>query len=304
MSFDLKNLQLFSRVAALGAIGRAGAEFNLSPTNATQRVKALEAELGVKLLNRTTRAVSLTPDGEILLEYSKRILGDAEDARRVLSQTASHVSGQLRVAASSSFAKSHIVPFIPDFLEQYPEVKLDLNFSDLMVDIVQEGYDLAFRIGELAPSSLLAQKVDSNPRMLVASRAYLDRAGVPRAPQDLVNHACLPFGSSNLWHLLGPDGVSHDIRVNGPVSVNLGDAIGEWVLAGVGIGQASLWHAGPDIQSGALVRVLPDYRVGPDTNIWAIRPPGRMMHARVKAFLDFMQTRIVATNKSRYGDLI
>lgn len=130
MGFDLKNLDLFVRVATLGAIGRAGAEFGLSPTNTTQRLQSLEADLGAKLLNRTTRAVSLTPDGEIFLDYAKRILNDAEDARSALSQTGRNVSGKVRVTASASFARSHIVPFVPCFLAQYPEVSLDLDFSD------------------------------------------------------------------------------------------------------------------------------------------------------------------------------
>ncbi|MDX2454357.1 LysR family transcriptional regulator [Desulfosarcina sp.] len=177
MSFDLKNLELFVRLAALGAIGKAEAEFKLSATNATLRIKALETDFGVKLLNRTTRAVSLTPDGEILLEYAKRILDDVEDARLVLSQTTQSVSGVLRVTASASFGRSHIVPFVQEFLGKFREVTLNLNLSDANVDIVKHGYDLAFRIGEFAPSSLLAQRVDENPQWLVAAPDYLARAG-------------------------------------------------------------------------------------------------------------------------------
>lgn len=304
MSFDLKTLELFVRVAALGAIGRAGAEFDLSPTNASQRIKALEAELGVKLLNRTTRAVSLTPDGEVLLENAKRILDDLEDMRTVLTQSKDAVSGTLRVTASASFARAHIVPFIPEFLAAYPQISLDLNLSDIVVDIVEQGYDIAFRIGPLAPSSLLAQKIDANTEWLVASPEYLEKAGSPQTPQDLSHHACLTMGKMQKWHLQGADGTVHDVPVNGPVTVNLGDAIGDWVVAGVGIGRAALWHAGPDLAAGRLVRVLPDYDVAPQSSIWAVRPPGRMMPARVRAFMSFMQDKIIATNRARYGDLL
>lgn len=306
MAFDLKNLQLFVRVAALGAIGRAGAEFNLSSTNASQRIQALEADLNVKLLNRTTRAVSLTPDGELFLEHAKRILEDVEDARTALSQSADTVSGTLRVTASASFGRSHIVPFVPEFLRLYPHVTLDLNLSDAIVDIVEQGYDLAYRIGELEPSTLLAQKVDENPLILVASPDYLARAGAPETPQDLVQHDCMILGKAstwNSWQLKDTDGALHDIPVSGPVTVNLGDAIVDWVVAGLGIGLASLWHAGPDLQAGRLVPILPDYRVWPERKIWAVRPPGRLMPARVKAFMEFMQTRIVDTNQERYGNL-
>ncbi len=303
MSFDLKSLELFVRVATIGAIGRAGAEFNLSSSNATQRIKALESDLDVTLLNRTTRAVSLTPDGEIFLEHARRILDDVEDARLVLSHQAHNISGPLRVTASASFGRSHVVPYVPDFLSAYPDVTLDLNLTDTIVDIVDQGYDLAFRIGELAPSSLLARKIDENPQWLVAAPSYLDRAGTPQLPQDLGNHTCLPMGRARSWHLTSADGTRHEVPISGPVAVNMGDAIGEWVLAGVGIGLASLWHAGPDLRAGRLVRVLPDLRGWPDTNIWAVRPPGRLMSPRVKAFLTFMEERITRANRERYGGL-
>ena len=304
MSFDLKTLQLFVRVATLGAIGRAGAEFDLSATNASQRIKTLERDLGVTLLNRTTRSVSLTPDGEVLLENAKRILSDLEDVRTVLTQSKESVSGTLRVTASASFGRAHIVPFIPEFLELYPNVTLDLNLSDVVVDIVEKGYDMAFRIGPLAPSSLLAQKIDANPEWLVASPEYLAKTGQPQTPQDLSRHACLTMGKMQQWHLKGADGAVHDIPVSGPVTVNFGDAIGELVVAGMGIGRAALWHAGPDLMAGRLVRVLPDYDLVPESNIWAVRPPGRMMPARVRAFLSFMQEKIKATKQARYGGLL
>ena len=304
MSFDLKSLELFTRVAAIGAIGRAGQEFGLSTTNATHRIQALEAELGVKLLNRTTRAVSLTPDGETLLAHAERILDAVEDARRELSHTAATVTGKLRVTVSSTFGKSHIVPFVPEFMRLYPGISLDLNLTDAVVDIVEQGYDLALRNGELAPSSLLAQKVDDNPRMLVASPEYLERAGAPERPEDLAHHACLHFNWGRDWQLVDPEGQVYDIRVTSPLTLNLGEAVTSCVKAGMGIGQASLWHAGPDLRAGRLVQVLPGYRVWPETKIWAVRPPGRMMHARVKAFLEFMQARIIETNEERYGDLI
>lgn len=303
MSFDLKNLELFVRIAAIGAIGRAGAEFNLSATNASQRIQALEADLDVKLLNRTTRSVSLTPDGEIFLEHAKRIVEDVQDARTVLSHKAHSVSGRLRVTASATFGMSFIVPFVPEFLELYPDVELDLNLTDAVIDIVDQGYDLAFRIGELAPSSLLAQKIVEDARVLVAAPDYLARYGTPQTPEELIQHACLSFGDQTFWTLIGPDEETHEVRVSGPVTVTHGAAIHEWVLAGMGIANGSLWATGPEIRAGRLVRVLPEYRGWPETKIWAVRPPGRRMHARVKAFLDFMRDRIVATGRERVAGI-
>jgi len=307
MNLDLKNLKLFLRVATLGAIGRAGEEFNLSATNASQRIQTLESEVGVKLLHRTTRSVTLTPDGEVFVEHAKRILDDVEEARNVFSGNANAVQGTLRVTVSATFARSHVVPFVPEFLALYPDVKLELNLSDSMVDIVEQGFDVAFRMGELAPSSLLARKVDDNPTLLVASPAYLKKAGPLNTPEDLSHHACIPLGRTRTWQLKSindNDNTLHEIPVSGRIAVNLGDAISDWVQADMGIGQASLWHAGPDIRAGRIVPVLPDYQVWPKTKIWAVRPPGRLTPARVKAFLDFMQKRIRETNQSRYGNML
>ena len=260
MDFDLSSLRLFVRVAAVGAIGKAGAEFGFSSTNSSQRLQILESELQVKLLNRTTRAVSLTPDGEVFLEHAKRILEDVEEAQTALSYNAKLMQGTLRVTASASFGRTHIVPFVPEFLSLYPHVTLDLNLTDTVVDIVEHGIDLAFRMGELEPSSLLAQKIDDNPFLLVASPDYLERAGIPKVPEDLVQHACLLFGKATSWQLIGDDGSIHTVPVSGPVTVNLGDAVGEWVLSGLGIGMSAYWHSGPDLRAGRLVQVLPGYR--------------------------------------------
>lgn len=301
MSLDLRNLALFVRIAALGAIGRAGAEFGLSATNASHRIQALEADLGVELLHRTTRAVSLTPDGEVFVEHAKRVLDEAEDARASVQIDARSIKGVVRITASASFARTHIVPFVPEFLKAHPEIHMDLNLSDNIVDIVEQGYDVAFRIGDLDPSSLLARKMDNNPMCLVASPEYLERSGTPTSAKDLEKHVCLPFGRSNKWELRGPDGKVRKVAISGPLTVNHGDAIAACVLDGLGIGHGALWHAGPDLRAGRLVQVLPDHRFLTETKIWAVRPPGRVIPKRVQVFLDFIQEKIRATNQDRYG---
>lgn len=298
MGLDQKNLQLFDRVAALGAIGRAGAEFGLSATNASERIKALEAELGVTLFHRTTRAVTLTPDGELFLGYARRVLGDLEEARTLLTQGGAAVSGRIKVTAPATFGTSQILPYVPEFLALYPEVKVDIHFSDAVVDIVSEGYDLAFRIAELEPSSLKAQKVDVNPTWLVATPAYLARAGVPQTPQELAHHSCLPLGERRSWQLKGPDGQVHEVRVGGAVRSNLGNALMELALADLGICKISLWQAADHLRAGRLVRVLPAYSDLPALELWALRPPGKVMPARVKVFLDFIRDRIRAKNRT------
>lgn len=304
MHFDLKSLELFVRVAALGAIGRAGEELGLSSTGASQRLQTLETDLGAKLINRTTRQVSLTPDGTLFLAHAKHVLDAAEEAKSAMSNSAHTVRGILRVTASASFGRTHIVPVLPGFLDRYPNLHVDLHLSDTVVDIVEQGFDVAFRMGNLQPSSLLASKIDDNPVQLVASPAYLARRGVPETPQDLVDHVCLSLGRSRNWTFRAPDHREITVPVSGPLTVNLGDAVGEWVLAGVGIGQAALWHAGADIAAGRLVRVLPEFAVWPETKIWAVRPEGRIMSKRAHVFLNFIKSSIRAKNQEIYGDLL
>lgn len=304
MTLDLKSLELFVRTAALKGIGRAGEELGLSATNASLRIQSLEEELDSKLLNRTTRSVSLTADGEIFLEHAKRVLDDVEEAKTALSRMDVTLSGTLRVTAPASFARSHIVPFLPEFVAQYPNIVIDLHLSDRVIDIVEQGFDLAFRIGELAPSTLLARKIDDNPERLVASPDYIQTHGMPQTPADLKHHKCIPFGRQSTWKLKGPTDKIHSVRVSGPIMVDLGDAISDLVLAGMGIGQASLWRAGEDLRSGKLVPILADHCLVPDSKIWAVRPPGRILPKRVQAFLEFMQVQIRLTNSKCYGDLL
>ncbi|MGB7392689.1 LysR family transcriptional regulator [Marinomonas sp.] len=302
MNLEAKSLALFMRVAALGAIGRAGMEFNLSPTNASQRIQALEAELGVKLFHRTTRAVSLTHDGQVFIEHARRILDDIEETRNVFKGDAMQVQGTLKVAVSASFGRHYLVPFVPELLRLYPNLKLDIDFSDKRVDIVEQGFDVAFRMGELESSSLLARRIDDCPMVLVASPDYIARVGQPETVECLANHACIPFERLNTWRLKDRQGNLHEVFASGPVTINWGDAISELVEAGVGIGLAALWHVGPALREGRVVQVLPEYSFYPETNIWAVRPPGRLTPARVKVFLDFMEQKIRETNRMRYGD--
>lgn len=303
MSFDLITLRLVVTVDRLGAIGRAGADIGLSATNASQRLKDLEDDLGVQLFNRTTRKISLTADGEEFMAYAIRIVEAAEEARSALSQKAGKVTGTLRVTASATFGQSHIVPHLPEFFEAFPDVEIDLFLSDRVVDIVAGGYNVAFRIGDLATSSLLARKIDSNPVWMVAAPSYLARCGTPETPLDLANHSCLTLGEERGWVFQGPQGEMIEVCPNGPLRTNLGETVGHMALAGMGIARASLWAAGEDIRAGRLVPVLRDYHVLPEAQIWAVRPPERRQHARTRAFVDFMQTRIRETNRRIYGDL-
>ena len=304
MNFNLKTLQLFTRAAELGAIGRAGEDLSISATNASARIRALEEEAGTKLFHRTTRAISLTPDGELFLSHANRILDEVEDAKAALSTKKGKLRGELRLTAPVSFAKSHITPFIPEFLASHPDLSINLHLSDGVVDIVDQGYDLAFRIGNLAPSSLIARKIDDNPVHLVAAPSYLDRMGTPKVPNDLAQHNCFTLGNERKWRLQGETKEVFVVDARSQLRVNVGDAIAEWVLDGHGIGLASLWHAGPDLKAGRLRPVLPNFASVPSLKIWSVRPPGRAKSMRQQLFLEFMQERIRRTNADLYGDLV
>ncbi|MCL1065697.1 LysR family transcriptional regulator [Shewanella olleyana] len=302
MDLDFKNLALFVRVSEMGKIGRAGEDFGFSSTNASQRIQHLEATLGIKLFHRSTRVVSLTYDGQVFLEHAKRLLDELEETRNVFKGERNKVQGIIRLTVSASYGRIYIVPFIPKLLALYPELEIDIDFTDKQVDIVEQGYDIAFRMGELKSNSLLARRIANNPSVIVASPEYLAQHGTPNTPQELSHHTCIPFAGQHQWTFKDKLSDMHEVSVKGPISVNWGDAISDLTEAGVGIGMASLWHAGPSIKAGRVFPILSDYRVWPETRIWAVRPPGRLTPVRIKVFLDYMETVIRQTNHQRYGD--
>ncbi|MDN3682788.1 LysR substrate-binding domain-containing protein [Vibrio tapetis subsp. quintayensis] len=300
MDLDFKSLALFIRVAELGKIGQAGLDFGFSTTNASQRIQHLESQVGVKLFHRTTRTVSLTHDGVVFLEHAKRIIDNIEETRNVFKGD-KNIQGKIRIAVSSTYGRLYVVPFIPAFLKQYPDLNIEIDFSDNRLDIVEHGYDVAFRIGNLESNSLLARKVADNPLVLVASPQYLENAASLKTPNDLENHVCIPFMNNNQWEFKSPNGSLHKVSVHGPLSVNWGDAISDLVEVGMGVGLAALWRVAPDITQGKVEVVLKDYEILPKTAIWAVRPPGRFIPARVKVFLDYIEEAIRRTNHERYG---
>eukprot|EP00903_Cladosiphon_okamuranus_P001383 g1381.t1 len=291
MSVDLKSLELFVRVAALGAIGKAGAEFGLSATAATQRLQALEATVGTQLLHRTTRVVSLSTDGEIFLAHAKRILGDVEEALADIRPDPRDIKGELRVACSASFGRLHIAPHVTEFLDCHPGVSLQLAMTDSVVDIVEQGLDMAIRIGTLASSTLKARKLAESPRFLVAAPNYLERHGFPTCLDDLRDHNCLAREDMRTWSLADRDGTVHDIKTTGNFASTSAEAITEAAVSGLGIARKCAWEISDHLAAGTLRRVLTDYSVSPYWNIYAVRPPSRLPSARVRAFTDFLEAK-------------
>jgi DNA-binding transcriptional LysR family regulator len=287
-------VELFIRVASLGAIGKAGAEFGISPTAASQRIRTLENDLGTQLLNRTTRAVSLSADGEVFLARAKQIIADVEDTIAEVQHDASAIKGELRVAASASFGRTHIAPYVVDFLNAHPAATIQLHLSDTPVDIIDQGFDLAIRIGELAPSTLKARRLAACPRIIVATSDYIACHGRQMHPADLKHHNCLAREDLRTWSLRAPDGSPREVRVSGNFATNYAEAVTEAARSGLGIARKCRWEVADYLADGTLVTLLDEYTVTPEWNVYAVRSPSRLPPARVRAFTDFLQQKMRA----------
>jgi DNA-binding transcriptional LysR family regulator len=294
MTDRIGDLSLFLRVLDLGSISAAARSLDLSVAVASQRLKRLERELGVRLLHRTTRQLHATPEGATLAEQGRALVEDLEALTTGLRQAASEVSGTLRVTTSASFGRQYISPLLPEFLARHPRVKLSINLNDQMLDLVSSGFDLAIRIGALDDSSLVARKLAPNRRALFASPDYLRRHGTPRTPDDLAKHECLLLvgsqGRQDMWRMRDRQGREIAVRVQGRFESNLGEVLRDATLAGLGITQHSTWHVCEDVRAGRLQVVLPDYPID-DTGIHAVMPQRRLVPPRVRAFVDFLAER-------------
>lgn len=289
------DIALFLRVLDLGSISAAARQLDLSVAVASQRLKRLEQALGVRLLHRTTRRLQATAEGHALAARGRMLVEELEALGQSLRQAGSEVSGTLRVTMSASFGRQHVSPLLPDFMALYPGVRLHIHLSDQLVDLVQEGFDLAIRIGALDDSGLVARRIASNQRVLCASPAFLQRHGTPRTPADLARFDCLLLfgrhGRQVNWQLQGRDGAWHEVAVSGPLESNLGELLRDAAVAGQGIATHSLWHIADDLAAGRLVRVLPEYQLR-DTGIHAVMPERRYIPPRVRVFVDFLAARL------------
>jgi DNA-binding transcriptional LysR family regulator len=285
------DLALFLRVLDSGSISAAARSLDLSVAVASQRLKRLERELGVRLLHRTTRQLSATPEGVALAEQGRVLVDELEALTAGLRQAGSEVTGTLRVTTASMFGQQYISPLIPRFLALHPRVKLSFDLSDETLDLVKAGFDLAIRIGALEDSNLVSRRLATNRRVLCASPKYLRKNGVPKTPADLEQHQCLLLvgghGRRDIWHLTDRKGIEQAVRVNGRVECNQGGLLREAAVAGLGIAMHSTWHVWQDLRAGRLRIVLPDYPIA-DTGIHAVTPHRRLMPPRVRSFIEFL----------------
>jgi len=289
------DLSLFLRVLDLGSISAAARSLDLSVAVASQRLKRLERDLGVRLLHRTTRQLHATPEGAVLAEQGRVLVEDLEALTGGLRQTATDVAGTLRVTLPASFGRQYISPLLPDFLAQYPRVKLSVNLNDQMLDLVGSGFDLGIRVGALGDSGLVARQLTTNRRVLCAAPDYLRRHGTPQAPSDLEHHECLLLvgtqGRQDVWRFGDGHGGEIAQRVDGRFESNQGELLRDAVIAGLGIAVHSIWHVHEQLRSGALQVLLPDYPLAA-TGIHAVMPQRRLVPSRVRAFVDFLVERL------------
>lgn len=284
---NLGDLEVFVRVIAAGSMSTAARDLGLSPAVVSKRIKRLEDKLGTRLLQRTTRQISLTEAGQGFHERVLTVLGGLEEAEAFASGRSSEVNGTLKISASTSFGRMHVAPHLMPFMEAHPDLAIHLVLSDEFTDIVGGGFDLAIRIAELNDSSLVARRLAPVRRVLCAAPDYLAAHGTPETLDDLKKHRCLPAHNHDSWRLEGPTGPL-TLRPEGMLITNSSEVIREAVIAGLGIALRSTWDVGAELKSGKLVQVLPQYESSRNVALSAVYPSRQFLPAKVRLFIDYL----------------
>jgi DNA-binding transcriptional LysR family regulator len=285
----LRLMETFVRVVETGNFSAVAREERSTQSAVSKQVQALEAMLGAKLLVRSTRSHSLTEAGKRYYERCRQVLDTLEEARVEVQRTENEISGVLRVAAPVSFGRLHIVPRLNAFFERYPQLKIDLQLDDSFVDLVVGGIDVAFRVGELKDSRLIARRIGTAHRAVLASPAYLARHGEPRHPDELRRHQCILYtGLANLneWNFEDEDGARHTVRINGRLQSNSSEAIRQAIIEGLGICYTPQWVYGDDIRTGRVQQILTRYKAAP-LPLNVVFQPARRPSIKISHFVSF-----------------
>jgi DNA-binding transcriptional LysR family regulator len=285
-----RQISTFVDVVARGSRSAAARAEGIAPAMIGRRLDALEARLGVKLLQRTTRKLVLTDEGAAFLEDCQRILAELEEAEAAVSARSARATGHLLVSAPAGFGRQHVAPLVPSFLAEHREVSINLNLNDRIVDVIGEGIDVAIRIATLSDSSLVGVKLVDNHRVVVAAPAYLKRHGAPQTLEELARHNCLAIsseGSQRGW-TFQQEGRIVTLKVGGNMVCNDGAVLHDWALAGRGLAWRSMWEVGTEIAAGRLVPVLEQY-AAPGNDIYAVFAQRRHLPLRIRAFVDFLR---------------
>ena len=290
---NLADIAVFVRVVERGSFTLAAADLNLSRAVVSKYLSRLESRLGARLLNRSTRRLSLTEAGATLFEASRGALERIGDAEQAVARLQSEPRGRLRVSAPMSFGILHLGPALADFSQAHPKVTLDVRLDDRFVNLVEEGIDVAIRIGVLTDSSLVARKLAASRTVCCASPAYLSEHGEPETPQDLASHDCLLYSyqsTANVWRFAGPDGNDMPVAVTGTFRINNGIILTEAAVAGRGILMTPTFYVGPLLREAKLRPILTRYKL-PELGIHAVFPQRGYVPPKVRAFADFLAQR-------------
>ena len=288
-----RSLEVFATVVAEGSFSAAGRLLGLTPSAVSRTIDRIEARLGVRLLLRTTRALTLTAEGKAYLGAARRILADLDDAEQQIADQGAP-RGRLRVSAALAHGRQCIVPLLGDFVAAYPHILVDISLSDAIADVAGGQADVAIRFGPLADSGLTARKIGETRRVIVASPAYLARHGTPRVPADLHDHNCLNFNFRRVepvWPFCGEAG-DYAMTVTGNVEANNGETLGQLAAAGVGVTRVGAFSVADEIADGTLTPLLEAFNPGDVESIHAVFVGGANTQARVRSFVDFLAERL------------
>ncbi len=285
---QLENIQIFIRIVEAGGIGKAAEQMDLAKSAVSRRLAELESKLGTQLLQRTTRRLNLTEAGRLYYERAIKVLDAVDEMNGLSEMEGGEIEGVLRVSVPMSFGLSHLSSALEAFACLHPKLQLQIDFSDRQVDMIAEGLDLAFRISQLQNSSIQARKIVPIQVALLASPEYLKQYGVPKHHDDLQNHLQLRYGGyEDHWHLVDPEGGKVSIHLSGQMSANNGDFLCQMAINGHGLVMLPTFIAWQALQSGALVKVLPDYQI-PSIAAYAIYPQNRFLPKKSRVLIDFL----------------
>jgi len=286
----VSDLEFFTQLVKQGSLAALARELGVTPPAITARLAQLEKRLGVRLLNRTTRRLSVTHEGEIYLATGARLLEELQELEQTVSSSRGTPKGLLRINATFGFGRQHVAPAIVEFARRYPEVEVQLELTDRSVNLTDKAFDIGIWFGTVPDSRMVARKIVSNKRMLCASPDYLRRAGIPQVPRDLQSHQCIVLRESDAaygtWYLTRGSR-QETIKVRGVLSTNDGETGVLWALAGYGILMRSEWDIHEHVRAGRLVPVLADWAL-PVADIFAVYPERAHLSAKVSAFIDFL----------------
>lgn len=295
---SFSELEFFVLLNRLGSLSAAARALDITPPAATMRLASMEKRIGARLLNRSTRKISLTPEGEIYLQHATRLIEELRELDEMVSGNRKTPRGALRLNAPLGFGRTVIAPLVSTFTAQYPEVEVQLEVTDRPIDLIESGFDLAIRFGELPDNRINARRIMSNRRFICASPKYLETHGIPKTLEELAKHRCIVHRQNDdaygVWRFL-IDGRTEIVKIHGVLSSNDGAIVQGWAIDGQGIVIRSEWDVAKYLESGQLQRILPDFTL-PSADLYAYYPSKQHLPTRVRTFINFLVEKLASTN--------